>query len=71
MTTLEAMPDTDKAKETERRLYRLYNPQAIEFLYAVMTDDAQEMTERVEAAKSLACYATTLRDPDEPCEEDE
>jgi hypothetical protein len=53
MTTLNVVADADKAVETARLMARAYAPEAIEFLYRVMLDDDEEMTERVEAAKAL------------------
>jgi hypothetical protein len=53
MAELVQMLDPEQWTETHGRLLRRYSAEAIEFLYAVMTDEDEEMTERVEAAKCL------------------
>jgi len=53
MTTLNVIADADKAAETARIMAQGYACEAVEFLHAVMLDESEEMTERVEAAKCL------------------
>ena len=55
----------DQQAATEKRLQEKYNPEAIEYLYTIMTDDEADPELRFEAARALACDATVLKDVDD------